>query len=277
MASDKIAKLKDDYIERVADRFNDSLVGVQKNLASELNKLIGSYYGRRLSLPEKAMLLNEIEKKLTNLLLKSEYKGLVDKYLTSFDEINNLQKKLHKAVNGINLSKVPVNEYKRAQIEIVKNNLLGAGANAKFTEPIKEILTRNVLVGTSLEDAREIIENYVIGDGKQGILQRSIGQVAQDTLFQYDGAINGAIKEEYGMTKVAYLNSNIQTTRGQCRHWTSFEFLTDEQLEAEIPIAVAGGTLGGYKCSGMIEGTDLENFTSYRGGYNCRHSAVAIY
>ncbi|MEX0596827.1 MAG: hypothetical protein WD512_10025, partial [Candidatus Paceibacterota bacterium] len=81
----------------------------------------------------------------------------------------------------------------------------------------------------------------------------------------------------YGMTKIVYLNSNIKTTRGQCLHWTSFDFLTDEQLKEEIPIAVNGGTLGGYKCSGMIESTTIDNFTANRGGYNCRHEASPIY
>lgn len=274
---EEFAQLKDIYIEEVAGQFNKSLASVQKELAGELNKLVGSYYGRRLSIPEKAQLLNEIQNKLNNILLKTDYKSAVDDYLLSFDKINDLQKDLHKAVNGISLKKVPLNDYKKAQIEIVKNNLLGSGVNAKFTEPIKEILTRNVLVGTSLEDARDILEKYVVGDDSLGVLQKNIGQVASDTIRQYDGAINGVIKEEYGMNKIAYVNSNIKTTRGQCLHWTSFEFITDEQLEEEIPVANAGGTLGGYKCSGMIEGTDLTNFTANRGGYNCRHEAIPIY
>lgn len=274
---EKFAQLKDDYIEEVASQFNKNLINVEKELAKELNKLVGSYYGRNLSVPEKARLINEITNKLNNLILKSDYKSAVDDYLVSFDEINNLQKSLQKEVNGISLRKVPLNDYKKAQIDIVKNNLLQSGVSGKFTEPIKEILTRNVLIGTSLEDARGILEEYVLGDGGLGILQRNIGQVANDTLRQYDGAINGVIKDKYGMTKIAYVNSNIDTTRGQCLYWTSFEFLTDEQLENEIPIANAGGTLGGFKCSGMIPGTDFSNFTANRGGYNCRHEAIPIY
>lgn len=274
----KIPNLKDQYIEDVSTKFIDSIAIVQKELSKDINKLIGTYFGKDISFTKKAQLINEITERLNALLLKTEYKSAVSEYLVSFDKINDFQKLLQLEVNGINLSKVPLSEIKKAQISIVKNQLLDTGISAEFSAPIKEILTRNILVGTNISEAKEILDKFILGDGdKLGVLQRYAGQTANDTLRQYDGLINKTIKDEYDMTKIAYVNSNIKTTRGQCRHWTSFDFVTDEQLLDEIPIAVNGGTLGGYVCSGMIPETTVESFEFFRGGYNCRHEAVPIY
>jgi hypothetical protein len=274
----KIPKLKDQYIEDVTEKFQKDLFNVQKELSKDINKIIGSYFGKDLTFAKKAQLINEIEQRLNKLLLKTDYKSAVKEYLVSFDKINAFQKTLQSEVNGISLSKIPLSEMKNAQISIVRNQLLDTGISAEFSQPIKEILTRNILVGTNISEAKDILDKFILGDDdKLGVLERYSGQTANDTLRQYDGLVNKTIKDEYDMSKIAYVNSNIKTTRGQCLHWTSFDFLTDEQLLDEIPIANSGGTLGGYKCSGMISGTNLQSFEMFRGGFNCRHEAVPIF
>jgi hypothetical protein len=59
----------------------------------------------------------------------------------------------------------------------------------------------------------------------------------------------------------------IEDSRSQCVRWVKKRILQKSELDSEISWANNNG-------SGMIAGTNKENFAVYRGGYNCRHSAI---
>jgi hypothetical protein len=86
-------------------------------------------------------------------------------------------------------------------------------------------------------------------------------------LNQFDGQVNSAIANEFGLDAYRYVGSLIDDSRAQCIRWAGKQVLLKEDLAKEISWATANGT-------GMIAGTTPENFATFRGGYNCRHSAI---
>jgi hypothetical protein len=99
--------------------------------------------------------------------------------------------------------------------------------------------------------------------------------VARDSINQYDGSIQNVIKNELELNDFIYSGSIIKDSRCQCRYWVYKIKLKKEDLIDEIQIALDGRSLGGCNCSGMIPGTTIDNFAVNRGGYACRHRAIA--
>jgi len=66
-----------------------------------------------------------------------------------------------------------------------------------------------------------------------------------------------------------YIGSLVTDSRPQCERWIIKKggVLKYSELEKEISWAYSNG-------KGMIPGTNKDNFGTYRGGYNCKHSAV---
>jgi len=100
-----------------------------------------------------------------------------------------------------------------------------------------------------------------------GQLKKYVSQVSRDALNQFDGQVNSRIAEEFGLNAFRYVGSIIEDSRPQCVRWVGKEVLLLDELSNEISWAYSNGT-------GMIPGTTRDNFAVYRGGYNCRHSAI---
>jgi hypothetical protein len=66
-----------------------------------------------------------------------------------------------------------------------------------------------------------------------------------------------------------YVNSLIRDSRPQCVRWVGMEYLERAKLQSEIDWAFNNG-------SGMVKSTNPSNFATYRGGYRCRHLAIAV-
>ena len=86
--------------------------------------------------------------------------------------------------------------------------------------------------------------------------------------------LNKTIAYKYGATALQYVGiegdkSISADSRPQCIRWVNKGVLQFSELASEIEWAFANG-------SGMIPGTIIDNFMVNRGGWNCRHIAVAI-
>jgi hypothetical protein len=133
---------------------------------------------------------------------------------------------------------------------------------------LRQELFKNIVAGTNSIDVEKAIRDFISGQGdKAGNLKRYVTQVSRDALNQYDGTINSRIAEEFGLDAFQYVGSLIEDSRPQCVRWTGKGVILKDQLEKEIGWAFTNG-------SGMIPGTNSENFAVFRGGYNCRHSAI---
>ena len=226
--------------------------------------------GGRLVLNESTtMLLNSLNKEVRRIMRKSTYDDKVTAYLREFDKIDKLNRQLQGEVNKIKLTKVNLNPIKTQAVDNLSLQLVApASIDVNLVNPIKNIMFQTITTGMTLEDARNTLNQFITGDEKRlGHIQRYVSQIARDSISQYDGLVNSVIAREYELDSYRYVGSLIEDSRAQCVRWVNDEVLPIITLDSEIRWAFNNG-------SGMIPGTNVENFATFRGGYNCRHMAI---
>jgi hypothetical protein len=268
---------KQSLIDKTVNTFVRDAKRSEGELSEAVFKLIRRYNNKDLSILEKSQVINEIESKVYDILRKSDYKTSVQKFTSSLSKIQDFQKKTMMEATGIKGGKVRFNDLAKFAERSINDNFLGAGLEANVVQPLKQRISQNLIAGATNAELETVISDYFKTDESLGRLTRYVNNIATDALNNYAGLINNEYRKEYGLDKFRYVGSLIDDSRGQCRHWTSKDVITVEELETEIPVAIEGGFLGGFRCSGMKDWTNIDNFTIERGGYNCRHEAIPTY
>jgi hypothetical protein len=276
MALQTLYNNKEKAIDKAVTAFVRGAKKSENEISDAVFRLVRRYNNKDLSIVEKAQVVNEIEAKVLELLRKSTYKGHAQKFIESLGVVKDYQKKIMQSATGIKGGKVKFKEIERfAKIQL-SDNLFGKGVESNVVEPLKQRIAQNLLAGVDNVQLESIISDFFKTDETLGRLTRYTSVIANDTLWNYGGMINNEYRKEYGLTNFMYVGSLIDDSRGQCRHWVAMGTLTTDQLEQEIPIAIDGGFLGGFRCSGMKDWTNIDNFTIERGGWNCRHEAIPV-
>ncbi len=209
------------------------------------------------------------------------YNKEIGTYLRDFDKIEVLNKELHESFNKLNISEVlklaskekgvVTSKVATGIVGEIKKNLTGNAMREVFTKQVQKTVFDNLILGTPFSEARAHLSDFIRGSkDKLGQLERWSGQITRDALNQYDGQINAMVAEEYGMNAYRYTGSLITDSRPQCVRWVNKKILKIDELDKELSWARNSGT-------GMIPGTNKQNFAQYRGGYSCRHSATPTF
>lgn len=277
---DKLITEGENINENASSKFESSVKAIELVLANEIRKLFKNVdvsNGKISSNAKTIEFLAGLEARIMKALNESGYNSRVGELLKNFDKIKSNAIKVQGVVNKLNIAESSLTGIQRLEVQNTIDKLLGSGINGQFVAPIREALYRNIALGGSIADAEKIIQDFVITKGKnKSILNKYIGQVARDSISQFDGMIQGVIGLELGLNDYLYTGSIINDSRCQCIYWIEKKILPREELEHEINTALNNGSLGGCRCSGMIPGTSVDTFATFRGGYNCRHRAIRI-
>lgn len=215
-------------------------------------------------------MVNAINKVIADAIQESSYPKNVKNYISSFDTIKEMNVDIHKDVNDLDPAEIAekLNNIQKTNVNNVLDNLVKNGMEQGFVEPVKQGIFKNIVGGMNLEEFQNYLETTILSDPlKQGQFKRYVTQISRDALNQYDGQINQLIAQDLGLDAYRYVGSLIDDSRPQCRRWVGKEILLKDELSNEITWAFNNG-------SGMIPGTNTDNFATYRGGYSCRHSAI---
>lgn len=233
--------------------------------------------GKLSSSPKAEEFLASLDARVFYALRKSGYGKAVTDFTGNFtgisDNVVDLQQKLG---NGL-IPATDINIIKRLEVNKTIANLTEQGMYNDFIAPVRQGIYRNILYGSTVDETKELIKSYVVSNkDRDSRLVRYVGQVAADSLHQYDGSINQQAKLSLGLNAVQYVGSLIEDSRAQCQKWVSMAIIKDDELDAEIEFAITNQQYGNKKCSGMIPGTNASTFCVNRGGYRCRHRAIGI-
>ncbi len=233
--------------------------------------------GKLATNPKAEEFLALLDYKIYQTLKKSGYPALVSDFIGNYDKITENVRDLHQSLgNGI-INTKDINSVKRLEVQKTIQNLTQQGMYKDFIAPVREGLYRNIMFGATIGETEELIKSYVISNKeKNSKLTRYVKQVSTDALHQYDGSVNQVAKQTLGLNAVQYVGSLIEDSRAQCMKWVGMSIIKDEDLKEEIEWALNGGRFSNKKCSGMIEGTNPDNFCILRGGVNCRHRVFPI-
>lgn len=275
---DRLITQGEKIILTAEEDFTGDMRDIERVLMREIMKLFDEVDVKqgKLQNSEQAMrFLASIDKRIDEALKKSGYNNKVSALIKNFDKIRENNIAVHAALNNESIAYSSLNAITNIEVENTINKLLGAGISVDFKYPIREALYRNITLGASIQDAKQTIESYILSnDGKDSKLLRYVGQVARDSISQYDGVIQKTIANELNLKDFIYVGTTIKDTRCQCRYWVNKGKLKRDELIDEIETALNKGQLGGCTCSGMIDGTNIDNFAILRGGWSCRHKAI---
>jgi hypothetical protein len=269
----RIIEKKDRTMETINNDLFQSLDPTQQTIFEAVKKHVSKMKtadGKIIFDDTNTEMVNEIDQVIANAIKRSKYPSSVQSYLSDWKIINEFNYTVHKDVNELSKSELEglINPIQKQITEQTLTGLTGSGVNTNFIEPIRQGIFQNIVAGTSISDLEKYLTTYILGNPNvDGLFSRYVKQVSRDALNQYDGQVNAKIAEEFGLDAFRYVGSLIDDSRPQCRRWVNMRVIQKEDLAKELSWATNNGT-------GMIPGTNAENFAVYRGGYNCRHSAI---
>ena len=206
----------------------------------------------------------QIEAFIESIVKKTGYDADIKELIANFDDIEKNAFDLQKNYSDLKVDadKIKLSNLREWAVDNTLYHLREGGFRLNIIQPIKEALTRSVLLNGTLTDLETEITKAT-----QGTLKGYTGNTVRDTFSQYEGVIQKKIETVYDLNAILYAGGIKKTTRPQCRRWVGMGVLMKEDLWEEIRWALKNGT-------GMIPETTPDTFIIYRGGYGCLHKGI---
>lgn len=270
----------DKIIENAESSLLNSLDEAEKAIFTEVIKIFNQVDvsgGKLISTQKAKSFLMSLDNRIIQALYNSKYKLGVQNLIKDYGKIvqNNID--IQKQLNNKTVTKKDLSTIQNLEVNNTLDRLLGSGINKDFIAPVRETLYRSITLGFGVDETKSALEDFILSKpNKASLLSRYVGQVARDSIMQFDGSIQTAIGTELNLNAHMYVGSLLEDSRDQCIFWVGKGILEDKALEEEIKTAIDRGTLTGDKpCSGMNPACTVQTFSIYRGGFNCRHRAIA--
>lgn len=151
----------------------------------------------------------------------------------------------------------------KANVEITKDALLGAGVRNNFENAIRELLKANIAGVGDKRELRSVLTQFIQGsETEKPFLERYITQVTNDSVMTFNREYLNTVSEDLDVQYYVYSGTIIGDSRPFCVARAGRSY-TKAQVES-------WGKLGSWQ--GKIPGTNEKTIFTYCGGYNCRHS-----
>jgi hypothetical protein len=150
----------------------------------------------------------------------------------------------------------------KANVDITKDALLGAGVRDNFSNAIRELLKANIAGVGDKRELRKILTQFITGsETEKPFLERYITQVTNDSVMTFNQEYLNTVSEDLEIEYYSYSGTIIKDSRPFCVARAGRLFTKDQ--------VKSWGKLGQWQ--GKIPGTNEKTIFTYRGGYNCRH------
>lgn len=289
----KILDQIDDSISTFIEQVPESQKEMLKALDEELLRL-ELLNGRIKPTIKNLNIITNIKNKMLKVILTDGYKLQVKEFLKGFNKITNLQNEYWREIETKFKPRSILKEIKKIAIEDTANKLMDAGLDAMVAQPIKDILTTSITSGGSYAELSAQLKTAVGGTGTSnpGLLDRHTKQVTVDTMNQYNRNYTQIVSNDLGFEWYAYQNTLITTSRPFCisMHETRYFHVSQipDLLKAKDMYYThknKDGTTERRKVKlnpktdlpeGMYPNTNVSNFLTLLGGYNCGHQAGPV-
>ncbi len=283
----EILEEKADRLESVPDKFLSNIQKVQIELLKEIEPIMASFDVDRdgnFVISEANMTrVAELDVLLREVLDRSEYAEAVTEFAKQFNvQVGLNDNYFSAAFKGFETSEIGKMAVRNAQRNAV-DLLINTSVDADFIIPIKQQIEQAVVTGARFRETLDAIQLITTGDAeKDGKIMQYSKQIAHDTFAVADRSYAAAVAEQIGASWFAYSGGTINTSREFCvqRH---NQYFCKKEIELwgagkstdgyKLPIP---GASDGYSWPGEMEGTNARTIFTTAGGYNCRHSIMAV-
>jgi hypothetical protein len=267
---EKLVRDKQRLFDQTPENLATASVKAQRQIWNDISDLVQSLEndqdGRIAQTQNNVRKIGEIQTALVSAIAGSEYIDAVRTFLGDIDSGARLTDEIAK---NIQRSFEP-SEVVKQLLEISKQNalqsLLGESMRARVTLPFVEQLTAAVATRSTLSETVKALRTVIEGDKDvDGRLVANVKTVAQTAQAIADRNYSAQVNEAIGAEWYRYAGSEIDTTRDFCaeRHGQYFHKKEIEQW-ADL------------NWDGKIAETNSRTIFSNAGGWNCRHSIIAV-
>lgn len=284
----KILDRIDDAIASFIERIPESQTAMMEALDEELRKL-DLDNGKIKPSIKNIKIITNIKNKLLKVVLTDEYKTQVKEFLKSFNDVTALQNEFWRGVEKKFKPSSILKQIKQVAIEDTAVKLMEAGLDANVAQPIKDILTMNVTQGGSYKQMQAALkESVTTTEASPGLLDRYTKQITVDSVNQYNRNYTQIVSSDLGFEWFAYQNTTINTSRAFCiaMHERRYFHISEipDLLQAKglyytnkkgkrVKVPLNPKT---KLPDGMYPTTNVSNFITLLGGYNCGHQAGPV-
>lgn len=268
-------KLKEleDLIEDSIDSVDKASLKVQQEFYEYLLLTLSKLKienGRFVVDQDMDIVLGRIQSKFET-IINSGYKENIKEYLSTFRTIQNTNISLHKSYNDLEVEVDLISPARRI-IYNQARTALGAGLNDIYLQPFKYLLMQQVTSGSSIKDSQNILKRWNEGHKVGTVntvpnLNKYSLQIARDSSYGLNRAVNDVIANKYGLTKFLYVGALLKDSRPICVHLVNLD--RDISLDEMPPI------IKKYP-QGLRPNTTKDNFMQVAGGFNCNHTCFPV-
>jgi hypothetical protein len=225
-----------------------------------------------------------INRKLERIIFDEGYRDQVKEFIKVYSEIAQAQNQYFKAVEDKFKPSKVLQAIREVSVNSTLDGLTEAGLTANVIDPIKSILQKSITTGGSYKQLSETLRVNLTDDSTgDGMMTRYLKTYTTTSAAQYSRNYSQTVAEGLQFNWYRYIGSNIETTRCFCRAMTEKEYFH----KSEIPALLKGKfpEFEALECGlnrktdlpeGMINGTNVSNFMTYAGGWNCQHSIFPV-
>jgi hypothetical protein len=267
---EKLVKDKQRLFDETPANLATASVVAQRQIWNEISDLVESLEtdqdGRIAQTQNNIRKIGEIQTALVSAIAGSEYIDAVRTFLGDIDEGARLSDDIARQIQR----SFQPSEVVQQLLEISKQNalqsLLGESMRARVTLPFVEQLTSAVATRSTLRETVRALRTVIEGDKDvDGRLVANVRTVAQTAQAIADRNYSAQVNEAVGAEWFRYAGSEIDTTREFCseRHQ---QYYHKKEIEAWAD----------ENWNGKIAETNSRTIFSNAGGWNCRHSIIAV-
>lgn len=284
MNIEDIIKNKLETVEMSDDKLVKDIAGTEVSIFNKVIELLRTFSTKAGKFVEEATnskILLRLSNEIFDVFEKSTYKPKVEKFFLDFDKVDALNAEMHEGLSGVKIKDLGLTTSKREAINALSKNLLNkATIESNLINPLRRIMYRGITTGASFSDVEFELRQFIKGDKKtRGYLSRYVGQIARDSLLQYDGLVNQTIADEFEFDAFQITNSLIKSSRSNCvqminasGRFKSLAVSPGVYLIKDIDkiIKIAKNRPGWNKL------TTVSNYLQIRNGHNCRHQFIGF-
>jgi uncharacterized protein with GYD domain len=267
---EKLVRDKQRLFDQTPENLATASVKAQRQIWNDVSDLVQSLEtdedGRVAQTQANIRKIGEIQTALVSAIAGSEYIDAVRTFLGDIDQGARLSDDIAKQIQR----SFEPSEVVKQLLEISKQNalqsLLGESMRARVTLPFVEQLTASVATRATLSETVKALRTVIEGDKDvDGRLVANVKTVAQTAQAIADRNYSAQVNESVGAEWYRYAGSEIDTTRDFCseRHQQYFHKKEIEGWADE-------------NWNGKIAETNSRTIFSNAGGWNCRHSIIAV-
>jgi uncharacterized protein with GYD domain len=267
---EKLVRDKQRLFDQTPENLATASVKAQRQIWNDVSDLVQSLEtdedGRVAQTQTNIRKIGEIQTALVSAIAGSEYIDAVRTFLGDIDQGARLSDDIAKQIQR----SFEPSEVVKQLLEISKQNalqsLLGESMRARVTLPFVEQLTAAVATRSTLSETVKALRTVIEGDKDvDGRLVANVKTVAQTAQAIADRNYSAQVNESVGAEWFRYAGSEIDTTRDFCseRHQ---QYYHKKEIEGWAD----------ENWNGKIAETNSRTIFSNAGGWNCRHSIIAV-